>query len=94
MNELIANYTYTWGDVVGNIGVILLVSLLYLNVSQKISSQGLIYNGGNLLVAILLTINLYFKPNLSSFIIEIVWAGISIYGITRWYINNKLNKGE
>ena len=89
MNEIITNYTYTWSDVVGNIGVVLLVTLLFLNVSNRISSQGLFYNIGNLLVAILLSINLYYKPNLSSFIIEIVWAAISIYGILQWYIHHK-----
>lgn len=85
MFELIQNYNYTWSDVVGNIGVVLLLLTLYLNVEGKIDSKGLVYNLSNLLVAILLTINLIYKPNLSSFIIEFFWAGISIKGIINYY---------
>jgi hypothetical protein len=91
MFELIQNYNYTWSDAVGNIGVALLLTTFYLNVSGRISSQGLCYNISNLVVAILLTINLYYKPNLSSFIIEFFWAGISIYGIIQYYKARHLN---
>lgn len=83
--EQLLNYDYTWSDVVGNIGVALLLINLYLNVEGKIDSKGLVYNVGNLLVAILLTINLIYKPNLSSFIIEFFWAAISIRGICNYY---------
>ena len=82
---MIWEYTYTWSDFVGNIGVVILISLFYLNVSGRINSQGLWYNVGNLLVAILLGINLYYKPNISSIIIEIFWSAISIYGIYNYY---------
>jgi hypothetical protein len=82
-------YTYTWSDFVGNLGVVLLITTFYLNVAGKLNSKGLVYNVGNLLVAILLGINLYFRPNISSIIIEIFWAGISIYGIVNYYRNKK-----
>ena len=84
---MIWEYTYTWSDFVGNIGVVILITLFYLNVSGRVSSQGLLYNCGNLLVAILLGINLYFKPNISSIIIEIFWCAISIYGIYNYFKN-------
>ena len=82
---MIWEYTYTWSDFVGNIGVAILIVLFYLNVTGKVSSQGLLYNAGNLFVACLLGINLYFKPNISSIIIEIFWSVISIYGIYNYY---------
>ncbi len=83
--DLILNYNYTWSDVVGNIGVVLLILTFYLNVEGRIDSKGLFYNISNLAVAILLTINLIYKPNLSSFIIEFFWACISIKGIYNFY---------
>jgi hypothetical protein len=79
------SYDYNWSDFVGNIGVAILISTFYLNVAGKLSSQGFWYNFNNLLVAMLLGINLYFKPNISSIIIEVFWSGISIYGLVRWY---------
>jgi hypothetical protein len=79
------NYDYSWSDVVGNTGVALLLINLYLNVEGKIDSKGLAYNINNLLVAILLTVNLIYKPNISSLIIEFFWAAISIRGIYNYY---------
>jgi hypothetical protein len=78
-------YDYSWSDVVGNIGVALLLLNLYLNVEGKIDSKGLAYNVNNLVVAVLLTINLIYKPNISSLIIEFFWAAISIRGIYNYY---------
>jgi hypothetical protein len=81
----ILNYDYTWSDFVGNVGVALLIIAYGLNVTGRISAQGLAYNVTNLIVVILMAINLYFKPNLSSIFIEIFWGGFSIYGIINYY---------
>lgn len=85
------NYDYTWSDIIGNIGVAILIVTFWLNVNGKINSTGLVYNINNLIVAVLLGINLYFKPNLSSIIIEIFWAAISIQGIYN-YLRKKNEK--
>lgn len=78
-------YNYTWSDFVGNVGVAILIATFYLNIAGKLDTKGFWYSFNNLLVAILLGINLYYKPNISSIIIEIFWAGISIYGIYNYY---------
>ena len=84
----ILNYTYTWSDFIGNVGVALLV-LTYAGLQfDYLNAKGFWYSFNNLLVAILLGINLYFKPNLSSILIEIFWFLISIYGLLQWYKNN------
>lgn len=75
------DYNYTWSDFVGNIGVVILLTTYYLNVVGKIQSGGFTYNISNLAVAILLGINLYYKPNISSIIIEIAWGTIALYGL-------------
>ena len=78
-------YQYTWSDFVGNIGVALLIVTFYLNIAGKLNTKGFWYSFNNLVVAILLGINLYYKPNISSIIIEIFWSVISIYGLIQWY---------
>jgi len=52
---------------------------------DKIDSKGFWYSFNNLVVAMLLMINLYFKPNLSSIIIEVFWILLSIYGLVNYY---------
>jgi hypothetical protein len=79
------DYDYTWSDFVGNIGVVILLVTYYLNVAGKIDSKGWQYNLANLIVAVLLGINLYYKPNISSIIIEAVWFIIAAYGLVRYY---------
>ena len=79
------NYDYTWSDFVGNIGVVILLTSYYLNVAGKIDSKGWQYNLANMTVAILLGINLYYKPNISSIIIEIVWFCVAAYGLVKYW---------
>lgn len=78
-------YAYTWSDFVGNIGVALLIGTFAMLQFDKIDAKGFWYSFNNLMVAILLMINLYFKPNLSSIIIEIFWILLSIYGLVKFY---------
>ena len=81
-------YDYTWSDFIGNIGVVILLTTYYLNVAGKIDSKGWQYNLANLIVAVLLGINLYYKPNISSIIIEIVWFIIASYGLFNYWRTN------
>jgi len=80
---MIFEYTYTWSDFVGNIGVILIIVAFYLNVSEKLTSNNLRYHMMNFFGAFFLLISLFFKPNLSNIMIEIIWLGISSYGILK-----------
>ncbi len=82
------NYDYSWSDFVGNIGVVILLTTYYLNVAGKIDSKGWQYNLANLIVAVLLGINLYYKPNISSIIIEAVWFIIAAYGLFNYWKTN------
>jgi hypothetical protein len=84
----INTYDFVWTDWLANIGVALLLVTLYLNVEGKINSKGFIYNFNNLVVAVLLTINLIYHPNLSTLIIEFFWAAISLKGLYNYYKNN------
>ena len=78
-------YSYDWSDFIGNIGVVILVGTFALLQFGKLDAKGFWYSFNNMVVAILLGINLYYKPNLSSIIIEVFWFFLSIYGIWNWY---------
>jgi len=89
---VIFEYSYTWSDFVGNIGVILIIVAFYLNVSEKIKSTDKSYNLLNLIGSILLLTSLIYKPNLSNIIIEIIWGGISLIGLYKYYSQKKNSK--
>ena len=78
-------YNYTWSDFVGNVGVVILLATYAGLQLGKIDAKGFWYSFNNLIVAALLGINLYYKPNISSIIIEIFWFAISLYGLIKWY---------
>ena len=84
---MIFEYAYTWSDFVGNIGVILIIVAFYLNVAEKIKSTDRSYNLLNLIGSILLLTSLIYKPNLSNIIIEIIWGGISLMGLYKYYFS-------
>ena len=88
------DYNYTWSDFVGNIGVVLLIGTFAMLQFEKIDPKGFWYSFNNMIVAILLMINLYYKPNISSIIIEIFWIGLSIVGIYKWWRRKETNAKE
>jgi hypothetical protein len=72
---------YTFFDFLGNIGVFLIL-LMYLGLqAEKIDARSVMYSSLNALGAALILISLYFKFNLSAFVIEFFWLIISIYGM-------------
>jgi len=79
------NYQYQLSDFIGNVGVAILVGTFAAIQFGKMDPKGFWYSFNNMIVAILLGINLYFKPNLSSIIIEVFWFALSIVGLIRWY---------
>ena len=89
---MIFEYAYTWSDFVGNIGVILIIVAFYLNVAEKIKSTDRSYNLLNLIGSIFLLTSLIYKPNLSNIIIEIIWGGISLIGLYKYYSQKKNSK--
>jgi len=70
-------------NIVGVIGVALILIAYFLLQVEKMSSRGLWYNIINLIGAIMILISLYRFWNLASFVIEIFWIAISIYGAAK-----------
>jgi hypothetical protein len=75
------NFSYT--DLIGGIGVaILMVTFLLLQIG-RIESNTLLYSLLNALGASLITISLLFDFNLSAFVMEVFWILISLIGVVR-----------
>ncbi len=74
---------YSWFDLAGNIGVVLMVIAYLLLQLGKLSSSAVSYSLLNALGAVLVIISLMFHFNLSAFLMEAFWLLISLIGLTK-----------
>ncbi len=74
---------YGWFDLVGNVGVLLMVVAYLLLQLEKLSSADVSYLLLNALGAVLVMISLSYQFNLSAFLMEAFWLLISLFGLTR-----------
>ena len=74
---------YEWHDLVGNVGVICILTT-YLGLQmEKIAADSISYCLLNALGAGLVIVSLMFEFNLSAFVIEGAWLLISLFGLGR-----------
>lgn len=76
-------FDYGWHDLVGNLGVICVLVTYFMLQAGRLSADSLHYGAANALGAILIGISLTVDFNLSSFVIEVFWFGISVFGMVR-----------
>lgn len=75
--------TIFWHDIIGHVGVGLIVLSYFLLQLNTITSEQLSYSTMNLLGAIFLLISLCYNFNLASVVIEFFWIAISLFGIIK-----------
>lgn len=75
-------------DIVGTIGVIMIVGAFFLLQIQKVDSNSAFYSLFNGVGAALILYSLCFEFNLASFVLEFFWLIASIVGLLR----RKMNK--
>jgi hypothetical protein len=73
----------TWFDLVGFIGVLLIITAYLLLQLDKLPSSSPTYSLLNVVGALLIIVSLIFKFNLSAFIVEAFWLLISLFGLTK-----------
>ncbi len=78
-------------DVVGIVGVVIVVITYFLLQSEKIDSKGFLYSFLNAVGSLLVVYSLLYNWNLASFILEFFWILISLYGLRKWYRNKMQN---
>ena len=74
---------YSWFDLVGNLGVLLMVIAYLLLQLEKLSSSATSYLLLNAVGAVMVIISLMFRFNLSAFLMEAFWLLISLYGLAK-----------
>ncbi len=72
-------------DIIGLIGVTLLITTYALLQFDRIDPKGFWYSFNNMIVVILVTVSLYYTFNLASMVIEVFWFSLSVYGIVMYY---------
>ncbi|MBT8058407.1 MAG: hypothetical protein KJO33_02355 [Gammaproteobacteria bacterium] len=80
---------YPLSDLVGNIGVVLIVGSYFLVQIDRMSSRGLSYTLLNTVGAACIIYSLYYDFNLSAFIVEAFWLLISLVGLGRIYLERR-----
>ncbi|WP_440959328.1 hypothetical protein ACFELO_04225 [Oceanicaulis sp. LC35] len=79
----------TLTDIIGLMGVACVLAGYFLLQIEKVRSDGLGYLLLNLCGASLLIVSLMVTFNLASFVIEICWLSISIFGLVKWVIKRR-----
>jgi hypothetical protein len=72
-------------DLVGNIGVVVLMIAYLMLQLNKLSSNSLAYSLLNAIGACLIIVSLLYDFNLSALVMEVFWVLISFVGIYRYF---------
>ena len=83
---------YAWYDFAGNVGVALMVIGYLLLQAEKLRSTDLSYSLMNGAGALLVVISLFYRFNLSAFLVEVFWLLISVYGLIRYLSRPRVTK--
>ncbi|TAL73352.1 MAG: hypothetical protein EPN56_08350 [Rhodanobacter sp.] len=76
--------TFTWYDLTGYVGVVLVVLAFFLLQANRLHGNGLFYQLMNVLGAFGVMLSLVFGAhNWPAFFLEVAWMAIGIYGIAR-----------
>lgn len=74
---------YGIADVVGNVGVALVLGSYLLMQLGRLDGQGPAYSAANAVGAALIALSLLHDFNLSAFLVEVFWGAISLLGVVR-----------
>ena len=86
--------TYGLHDLVGNIGVTMILIAYLMLQTGRIEAQSIRYSVVNAVGAGLIVASLSVDFNLSAFIVEAAWATISLYGIARALRERRINSSR
>ena len=75
--------TYSWFDIVGLVGVVLIIVAYLLLQLGKLPSTAPGYSLLNAVGAFLVMVSLFFDFNVSAFLMEAFWFLISLFGLLR-----------
>ncbi len=74
-------------DIIGCIGVFLFLATYTLLQLGRMKMDGFLYSFLNMIASFLVLISLFEEWNLAAAIMEMLWAIVSAYGISRYFLN-------
>jgi len=77
--------TYAWYDILGTVGVAVIIITYVLLQLGRIKSEQLTYSLLNAFGATLILISLAYSFNFPSFVVEFFWLLISLFGIGKYF---------
>jgi hypothetical protein len=80
---------YAWYDILGTLGVGIIILTYILLQLGKVRSEQLGYSLLNAAGAALILVSLYYDFNFPSFIVEFFWLLISLFGIGKYIFRKK-----
>ena len=83
---------FTFYDLIGSVGVGLIILTYILLQTEKIKSESLSYSVLNGLGAGLIVFSLIYNFNFSAFVVESLWVLISLYGVGKYLLKGKGEK--
>lgn len=75
-----------WYDILGTLGVAVIILTYVLLQIERVRSDQLIYSLLNAIGAALILVSLYFDFNLPSVVVEGFWLVISLFGIGKYFM--------
>jgi len=73
------------GDIVGITGVFIIVIAYILMQIDRMDAKGFLFSLLNTIGAVFILISLLYDWNLASFVMEVIWFTLSLYGTVRGY---------
>jgi hypothetical protein len=83
---------FAWYDILGTLGVTIIILTYILLQIEYIRSAQLIYSLLNAVGAALILVSLYFSFNFPSFVVEIFWLIISLFGVGKYFFRPKIKR--
>ena len=84
-----AEMSFTFFDLLGTLGVALILLAYFLLQIEKLKSGDLIFSVINAAGSGLILVSLYFDFNFPSFLVEGFWLIISTIGIVKYFFNKR-----
>lgn len=86
--------TIQWFDIVGAVGVALIIGTYLLLQFERIASDRPLYSILNAVGASLIIVSLFFEFNFSAFVVEFFWLLISLFGIGKFLVRRGAMPGD
>ena len=81
--------TYAWYDIIGTLGVAVIIFTYILLQIERIRSDQLLYSVLNAVGAAMILVSLYFTFNLPSVVVESFWLLISLFGMVKYVLSRR-----